>query len=108
MILLFLNFYLYGCFACLYVSVPHSCLITTEARCEHWIFLGLELKIGVNHHVGAGKWGPPQPLKEQPVLLAAQPSLWSQPVFKTRSLGTLIQCATDNTTTHSLIPFILT
>lgn len=68
-----------GIFACLYVSTPHSCLVTTEARRQHWVLLVLELKTAVNHHVGVGSGAHHSPLREKPVPLAAQPSLWSQP-----------------------------
>lgn len=35
--------YVYGCFACMYISPLCVCLILIEVRRVHWIPLGLEL-----------------------------------------------------------------
>lgn len=61
------------------------CLCTTfvpgnsEARREHRIPIGLELKIVVIHHVGASGGAHHSPLKEQLMFLTAQSSLQFQP-----------------------------
>lgn len=30
-------FYLYQCFVCMYVHVPHTCLVLTQVRRRHWL-----------------------------------------------------------------------
>lgn len=39
--------------ACVYLRAPYACSVPMEVRRGHWIPLGLELKMLVNHHEGA-------------------------------------------------------
>lgn len=46
---LFIFIFCIGVFACMYVCVPHMCLLPAEARIGHWISLELELQAVVSH-----------------------------------------------------------
>lgn len=50
----FILFYLYECFACVYVFTPYTRLVPEKIRRGHWIPWILELQINMNHHVGGG------------------------------------------------------
>jgi hypothetical protein len=47
-------FYVYGCFACMYVYVSHVCLVTAKTKRGHLDALGLELQMVVSFYVVAG------------------------------------------------------
>lgn len=62
-----INFYMYVCFACLYVYVSHVC---TSPGVLEWASapLRLELQMVVSYHVGTGNWTGPSRRPRQPVL----------------------------------------
>lgn len=65
----FISFYVYGCFVCMYICLPHVCLVPVEAT----VVLVLD-----GSEPSCGCWESNlSPLKEQPVLLAAEPSTQS-------------------------------
>jgi hypothetical protein len=47
-------FHVDGCFACIYVSIPHVCLVPIIVRRGHQILYNLSSKLFVVFHVGAG------------------------------------------------------
>lgn len=49
-----LLFYMGRCFTCIYVYVPHTCLVLKEAAGGHQMPLDLELQVVVGYQVGAG------------------------------------------------------
>lgn len=51
--LIIILFYLRGCFAYMYVCVPHTCLIQQEAKKGG--SNPLEFQTAVSYHVGGGK-----------------------------------------------------
>jgi hypothetical protein len=48
-------FYVYGNFVCMYVCVPHVCLVPIETRRVCLIPLELELQMVMSCHVGSGR-----------------------------------------------------
>lgn len=78
---LFKIFYVYGHFLYMYVWVSYACLVPLEDRKIEGL-LKLELQMVMNHYV-FGFWELNlRPLKEQPVLITTEPSLWSVFLFK--------------------------
>lgn len=49
-----LFFYVYGCFACVYICVPCACLAPEEVRREHWLELQMVVKC---EGIGPGSFG---------------------------------------------------
>lgn len=68
----YILFYVYGCFACMYVLVLHTC---TAYRGQKRALnpLGLKLEMGVSHFVGSGNWT--QVFWESSQCLTSEPSL---------------------------------
>lgn len=74
----FLKLYVYRYFACVYIYVSYVCLVLTEARQEYWTS-----RPGITDICELPRefWEfNLSPLKEQLVLLAAEPSLQSHKV----------------------------
>lgn len=51
-----LLYYIYGCFAYIYICAPHICLVPLDFRTQYQIPLGLELQRAVNCHLHAENW----------------------------------------------------
>lgn len=74
----FIYFYMYKCFAGIYVCVSHVCLVPTEAR--RWVLDPLELELRMVGNYPYGCWDSNHhPPEEQPVLLTTDLSFNHSP-----------------------------